>query len=98
MHFKVPLQLAPVMLGFKIFIPGSGSNGSSAGQYLTPAGGRHFTLPVGLQPGYPIPQGLSKLQLLSVHWHDKHHSASVMHKTSTHRPCVVVWETSRIVL
>lgn len=56
-QFKVQLQLAPVTLGFRIFIPGEGSNGASAGQYMSPAGARHFSMPVGLQPGWPLPQG-----------------------------------------
>ncbi|KAL3146430.1 hypothetical protein ABBQ32_003110 [Trebouxia sp. C0010 RCD-2024] len=55
MQFKVPLQLAPVMLGFRLFIAGGSNKG--AGRYLGPAGSRHFTIPVGLQAGYPLPQG-----------------------------------------
>ncbi len=55
MQFKVPLQLAPVMLGFRLYTVGESSNGK--GQYLAPAGSRHFTIPVGLQAGYPLPQG-----------------------------------------
>lgn len=55
MQFKVPLQLAPVMLGFRLYIVGESSNGK--GQYLAPARSRHFTIPVGLQAGHPLPQG-----------------------------------------
>ena len=54
MHFKVPLQLAPVMLGFRLFIAGVTKG---AGRYLGPAGSKHFTIPVGLQAGHPLPQG-----------------------------------------
>lgn len=57
MQFKVPLQLAPVMLGFRLFIVGGANKG--AGRYLGPAGSRHFTIPVGLQAGHPLPQGAS---------------------------------------
>ena len=63
-QFKVQLQLAPVTLGFRIFIPGEGINGASAGQYLSPAGARHFSMPVGLQPGWPLPQGLHHVPAL----------------------------------
>ena len=55
MQFKVPPQLAPVMLGFRLYVVGESSNGK--GQYLAPAGSRHFTIPVGLQAGHPLPQG-----------------------------------------
>lgn len=54
MHFKLPLQLAPVMLGFRLFIAG---DTKGAGRYLAPAGSKHFTIPVGLQAGHPLPQG-----------------------------------------
>ena len=54
MQFKVPLQLAPVMLGFRLFIAGETKG---AGRYLGPVGSRHFTIPVGLQAGHPLPQG-----------------------------------------
>ena len=54
MQFKVPLQLAPVMLGFRLFIAGAIKG---AGQYVGPSGSRHFTIPVGLQAGHPLPQG-----------------------------------------
>ena len=69
MKFRVPLQLAPVMLGFRLFIagaaantPGQNANGAGqnikgTGQYVGPAGSRHFTIPVGLQAGHPLPQG-----------------------------------------
>ena len=54
-QFKVPLQLAPVMLGFRLFI--TGETGNSTSQYIGPIGSRHFTIPVGLQAGHPLPQG-----------------------------------------
>ena len=54
MQFKVPLQLAPVTLGFRLLIAGETK---AASRYLGPAGSRHFTIPVGLQAGHPLPQG-----------------------------------------
>ena len=54
MQFKVPLKLAPVMLGFRLFLAGE-TQGPA--QYLGPAGSRHFTIPIGLQAGSPLPQG-----------------------------------------
>lgn len=54
MQFKVPLKLAPVMLGYRLFLA---REAQGSGRYLGPAGSRHFTIPVGLQAGSPLPQG-----------------------------------------
>ena len=61
MQFRVPLQLSPVLLGFRLYIGAEG--GSGKGQYVGPASSRHFTIPVGLQPGYPLPQGAAYMLL-----------------------------------
>ncbi len=57
LQFKLPLQLAPVMLGFRLYLAGEPGNGK--GRYLAPAGSRHFTIAVGLQAGHPLPQGIA---------------------------------------
>lgn len=56
---QVPLQLAPVMLGFRLFVAGADDK---SGRYIAPASGRHFGIPVGLQKGHPLPQGIFNLR------------------------------------
>lgn len=55
-EFEVPLQLAPVMLGFRLYVAGVDSK---VGKYIGPASGKHFGIPVGFQKGIPLPQGPS---------------------------------------
>lgn len=54
-EFRVAAQLAPVILGFRLCIMRETGTGTS--QYVGPNGSRHFTIPVGLQAGHPLPQG-----------------------------------------
>ena len=56
---QVPLQLAPVMLGFRLFVAGADDK---SGRHIAPASGRHFAIPVGLQKGHPLPQGVFNLR------------------------------------
>ena len=46
LEFKVPSQIAPVMLGFQVKV-----DGESEPTYIGPRHGSHFTVPVGVGKG-----------------------------------------------
>ncbi|KAK9820150.1 hypothetical protein WJX72_006684 [[Myrmecia] bisecta] len=54
LQLKLPVQLAPIMLGFMLLVP----TPQGKAHYMGPSRGKHFTVPVGVKVGFASPTGV----------------------------------------